>query len=115
MDVPALNLPGFNPTRVVVGSDDALPLKASPDTKMMVSMLSPEEQRIESVREELHQLAKPLCKEISETDLPPLRAINHTIPLIDETKSYSWRPSRCPEAFHVQWAEKRDAYVKSGH
>ena len=98
----------------MVGSDDALPLKAGPDTKMMVSMLSPEERCIESVREELRQLAKPLCKEISKTDLPPLRAINHTIPLIDETKTYSWRPLRCPEAFRAQWAEKRDAYVKSG-
>ncbi|KAF8220658.1 hypothetical protein L208DRAFT_1416363, partial [Tricholoma matsutake] len=30
--------------------------------------------------------------------LPPLQAINHTVPLIDENKIYPWRPSRCPEA-----------------
>ena len=35
---------GFNPACIVVGSDDALPLKAGRDTKLMVSMLSPEEQ-----------------------------------------------------------------------
>ena len=49
-----------------------------------------------------------------ETGFPPLRAINHTIPLIDEKTTYPWRPSRCPEAFRSQWAEKRDAYLKSG-
>ena len=55
---------GFNPARVVVGSDIALPLKAGFDTKLMVSMLSPDERRIASVREELRQYADPLCKEM---------------------------------------------------
>jgi hypothetical protein len=36
------------------------------------------------------------------------------IPLIDEAKIYPWRPSKCPEVFREQWAEKRDAYLKSG-
>ena len=105
---------GFNPARVVVGCDNALPVKAGGDTKLMVSMVTPEEKRIEAVREELRQYADPICKEVSETDLPPFRAINHKIPLIDETKIYSWRPSRCPEIFRSQWAEKRDAYLRSG-
>ena len=104
----------FNPARVVVGSDEALPLKAGLDTKLMVSMLTPNEKQLEAAREELHQYAELLCKEMSETDLPPLWAINHVIPLINESTTYSWHPSRCPEAFKAQWAEKRDAYVKSG-
>ena len=49
-----------------------------------------------------------------ETEFPPLRDINHTIPLIDEKKTYPWRPSKCPEAFREQWIEKRDAYLKTG-
>jgi hypothetical protein len=105
---------GFNPARVVIGSDEALPLKVGNDTKLMVHTLSPDNQNVENVREELRKYADPLCREVHETDLPPLRAINHTIPLVDESKTYSWRPSRCPEAFRAQWAEKRDAYVKSG-
>ncbi len=105
---------GFNPARVVIGSDDVLPLKTGIDTKLMVSMLTPEDRLVESAREELRQYAAPLCKEVNETDLPPFRAINHTIPLIDVTKTYPWRPSKCPEAFRAQWAEKRDAYLKSG-
>ena len=51
---------------------------------------------------------------MDETDLPPFRAINHTIPLIDKSKIYPWRPSKCPEIFRTQWAEKRDAYLRSG-
>jgi hypothetical protein len=105
---------GFNPAQVVIGSDEPLPLKMGTDTKLMVHSLSLDDQRIESAREELREYADPLCKEVSETELPPLRVINHSIPLIDETKTYQWRPSRCPEAFRAQWAEKRDAYVKSG-
>jgi hypothetical protein len=105
---------GFNPARIVIGSENAIPLKASPDMKLMVSMLDPGDRLVEAAREELRRYAAPLCKEVSETDLPPFRAINHTIPLIDVSKTYSWRPSRCPEAFRAQWAEKRDAYLKSG-
>ena len=105
---------GFNPARVVIGSDEPLPLKAGLDTKLMVSMLTPEEKQVESVREELRQYAEPLCKEMDETDLPPLRVINHTIPLIDESVTYPWRPSRCPEAFRAQWVEKKAAYLNSG-
>ena len=105
---------GFNPARIIIGSDEPQPLKMGTDTKLMVHALTPEDQSIEDAREELRRYAEPLCKEMSETDLPPLRAINHTIPLIDESKTYPWRPSRCPEAFRAQWTEKKDAYIKSG-
>ena len=105
---------GFNPARVVIGSDKALPMKAGADTKLMAAGVSPDNEEINAVREELIQHAIPLCREVQETELPPLRDINHTIPLIDESKTYPWRPSRCPEAFREQWAEKRDAYLKSG-
>ena len=105
---------GFNPARVVVGSDSAQPVKSGIDTKIMAAGISLEEEHIDAARKELSQYAEPLCKEMHETGLPPIRDINHTIPLIDETKTYSWRPSKCPEAFREQWAEKRDAYLKTG-
>ena len=105
---------GFNPAQIVIGSEEPQPLKMGNNTKLMVHALTPDELSVENAREELRKYADPLCKEISETDLPPLRVINHTIPLIDETKTYPWRPSRCPEAFRAQWVEKRDAYIRSG-
>ena len=79
---------GFNPARVVIGSDESQQLKVGDDTKLMVHALAPGDLNVEDARKELQKYAEPLCKEISETDLPPLRAINHTIPLIDETKTY---------------------------
>ena len=98
---------GFNPARVVIGSDNSLPLKVGNDTKLMVHAITPADQDIKKAREELRQYAAMLCKEMANTDLPPLREINHTIPLVDIEKTYSWRPSRCPEVFWEQWAEKR--------
>lgn len=104
---------GFNPGRIVIGSDEVQPMTAGAETKLMVHSLSSEEQSLEKAREELRSYAAPLCKDVHETDLPPFRAINHTIPLIDKSKTYLWRPARCPEAFREQWAEKRDTYLKS--
>lgn len=105
---------GLNPARVVIGSDVSLPIKTGGDTKLMAQAISMGGSEIEAAREELRQYALPLCKDVSETDLPPFRDINHTIPLIDPSKTYPWRPSRCPEAFRAQWVEKRDAYLRSG-
>ena len=105
---------GFNPVRVVIGTDTALPIKKGADTKLMAQAIDVGIDKLEQAREELRQYAEPLCKKMEETDLPPFRAINHTIPLIDEHKKYPWRPSRCLEPFRAQWAEKRDAYVKTG-
>ena len=105
---------GFNPARIVIGNETALPMKAGADTKLMAAGISLSNEEIDAVREELVQRAIPLCREVDETELPPLRDINHTIPLIDEAKTYPWRPSKCPEAFREQWAEKRNAYLKSG-
>ena len=58
--------------------------------------------------------AQPLCSQAGAMALPPFRAINHSIPLIDETKIYPWRPSRCPEALRPLWVEKKNTYLKSG-
>ena len=63
----------------------------------------------------LVEYAQNLSRELDETDLPPFHSINHEIPLIDEHKIYLWHPSQCPEIFHQQWAEKKNAYLKSGH
>ncbi|KAF9470908.1 hypothetical protein BDN70DRAFT_763119, partial [Pholiota conissans] len=106
---------GFNPIRVNIGSTVAQPLVGKPAISEISSRaVRPTDAAIEAAREELLAYAEPLCKTAAETELPPLRTINHSIPLIDPNLIYPWRPSRCPEAFRQQWAEKRDAYLKSG-
>lgn len=105
---------GLNPARVVIGSDKSLPITQGLETRPLVHSIDAENDEIARVRKELEELAAPLCKSMEETGLPPLRAINHKIPLIDEDKVYPWRPSRCPEVFREQWAEKRAAYINTG-
>ena len=52
----------------------------------MVSMLTPEKQIELVIREDLCQYADPICRDVSETDLPSFQAINHAVPLIDKSK-----------------------------
>ena len=107
---------GLNPAQIIVGSDEPLPISHRSDSKYLLGSAVPIGLDPDIVRAhgELMKLAKPLCKHVKETELPPFRAINHTIPLIDESKTYLWRASRYSEVFHKQWAEKRDTYLKSG-
>lgn len=47
------------------------------------------EDRLEPLREQLRREAVDLCPDTARTALPPLRAVNHTIPLVDEAKILS--------------------------
>jgi len=46
--------------------------------------------------------------------LPPLREVNHRIPLIDEGKQYSYHFPRCPDALKQQLSDKIRAYTDTG-
>jgi len=105
---------GLNPARVVIGSDVSRPIKQGPDTKLMSMSIETESDEIEAAWEKLLHYAEPLCRSVHEMELLPLRDINHTIPLIDVNKKYTWRPSRCPDAFRSQWSDKMKAYLASG-
>lgn len=105
---------GLNPSRVVIGSDSSLPVEGTSVAGVASRAVSLEGDQLEAAREMLRKYVKLLCKTAGETELPPLRAINHSIPLIDEGKVYPWHPSRCPEALLSQWIEKQDAYLRTG-
>jgi hypothetical protein len=105
---------GFNPARVLIGSDTSLPINGKSVSSIASRAMNISQTAIDRAREELIAYAEPLCKGASETGLPPFREINHKIPLIDTKKIYPWHPSRCPEVFRDQWAEKRDAYLRTG-
>ena len=47
-------------------------------------------------------------------ELPPLREINHRIPLIDDGKRYYYHLPRCPDAMKPQLMEKLRQYVGAG-
>lgn len=104
----------IEPATVIIGSKNSLPLKGTRVTKLASRAATILEDNLEKLRGELKQYAQKLCLDTSKTPLPPLRDINHEIPLIDPSKQYHWRPSRCPEPLRHLWNAKRDAYIRSG-
>ena len=105
---------GINPACVVVGSEAPIKIKG-PDV-VTINSAAPDllNNKLDGLRTELRKEAEDLCTDTSKTALPPLRAINHTIPLVDEHKIYCFRPSKCPEAFREQWWEKKEVYLTTG-
>jgi hypothetical protein len=43
--------------------------------------------------------------------LPPLREVNHKIPLIDESKRYKYHSPRCPDSLKPELMEKIARYT----
>ena len=83
----------MNPARILIGCDEAMPICSDSNAKPLLNAMAPDSD-IESAWEQLMAYAEPLCRNVDETELPPLRAINHTILLIDENKTYPLRASR---------------------
>ncbi|KAG6844130.1 hypothetical protein H0H93_016641, partial [Arthromyces matolae] len=84
---------GLNPQRVIVGSRDSLTMEGLDVQRLASRSMRVYEDRIEEIRKNIMEYARPICKKASDSPLPPLRAINHEIPLVDENKVYGWRPS----------------------
>jgi transposase InsO family protein len=105
---------GINPSCVVVGSDTPVELDGPDVITISSAAADLMNDKLDGLRNELRRSAEDLCTDTSKTTLPPLRAVNHTIPLIDEHKVYHFRPSKCPEAFREQWREKKEAYLATG-
>ena len=47
-------------------------------------------------------------------NLPPLREINHLIPLIDKGKTYCYHLPRCPDTLKPQLIDKINRYEHAG-
>lgn len=60
---------GFNPSRVVIGSDSSQPVKVGIDTKLMVAGMLLEDRHLENTQEELRRHAEPLQGDAQ--DRPP--------------------------------------------
>ncbi len=95
-----------------IGSLDTVPIK---DTAVIASaaaeLLADE---LDKLRKELRRDAQDLCQDGARAESPPLRDVNHNIPLIDGNKVYGWHPSKCPDALKPLWQEKKAAYLESG-
>jgi hypothetical protein len=105
---------GFNPAQVTVRSNRSLPIHGAQAFTIESRATEILKDRVDSYRTELRNYAKDICKEAVETPLPPLRAINHIVPLIDEHRVYAWWPSKCPEPLRPLWRMRCDDYLKTG-
>ncbi len=105
---------GLNPSRVSIGSDTPLRIEGENTSVVLSAAATLLEGELDNLREMLRQEAADLCQDGARAALPPLRDINHTIPIIDETLVYPWRPSKCPDALKPLWREKLHAYTESG-
>ena len=105
---------GFNPSRVIVGSSKLLEMKGPEVATMTSAAADLLNKGLDELQKELKQEAEDLCPDTSKTALPPMRVVNHMIPLIDEKQIYQFRPSKCLEVFHEQWRTKKNAYLETG-
>jgi len=105
-----------NPASVVVNSIESVPIKGQNVASIHARAVDVVEEGLEDIRQSLKSYAreKGLFQDPGETPLPPLRAINHDIPLIDLELLMPWRPSRCPEKYRSLWALKREQYIRTG-
>ena len=46
--------------------------------------------------------------------LPPLREVNHKIPLKDDNMQYTYHLPRCPDAMKMQLSDKIQRYTNAG-
>lgn len=82
-----------------------------PDGKKTFEELTAE---LEPYREKLRELFEPVYGP-PPPQLPPIRAINHTITLIDPDKRYKGlRPPKCAAGLYPLFAAKTERYQKAG-
>ena len=105
---------GLNPIRISVGS--ARPVDIQGEEVVVITSAAADllEDELNQLCAELHHDAADLCQDGVCTELPPLCAVNYTIPIIDERRVDSWQPSKCPDAMKHLWHEKKKAYLDSG-
>ena len=70
------------------------------------------EERIK-IRQRIMDEIKDLAA-LEELVLPPLRAVNHEIPLINPNLVIRHRPAKCPEPLREELRAKIDRYLKAG-
>ncbi|KAJ7120141.1 hypothetical protein C8R44DRAFT_623675, partial [Mycena epipterygia] len=71
------------------------------------------EEDIPRLRDRWMEISKDIMSGVPET-MPPLRAVNHRIPLIDDKKIYNYHLPKCPDSMKDQLLDKINRYVRAG-
>ena len=68
---------------------------------------------IPRLREEWRKKCEDIMKGAPER-LPPMREVNHRIPIVDENKRYKYHSPRCPDSLKPELIEKIARYTRAG-
>jgi Reverse transcriptase (RNA-dependent DNA polymerase) len=105
---------GFNPSRVVIGASEPLEIHGNNTAIIPSHWAILINENLELLWQQLRDECADLCKSVDETPLPPLRDLNHKIPLINKDKVFKSQCSTCPEALHPLWNLKKDSMLQTG-
>ena len=105
---------GLNPPCIVIGSAELIKIEGPDMVTIKSARASLLEDKLTKLRSQLRKEAEDLCADPSKKTLPLVRAVNHTIPLMDKRKVYWFRCSMCPEVFKEQWWQKKETYIATG-
>ncbi|KAF9008298.1 hypothetical protein BDQ17DRAFT_1388801 [Cyathus striatus] len=88
----------MNPMRIAIGSKEPLELKGEEVSSINSAAADLFDTDLVQLHSKLRTKTTGLCPDTSKIDLqvstvPPFRAVNHIIPLIDENKVYKFRPA----------------------
>src|ERR1700722_15844428 len=78
-----------------------------------LNALSKDEEQLPDLRKNWVESAKDILSG-APSHLPPLREVNHKIPIIDEEKQYSYYLPWCPDALKTQLIDKIQDYKSAG-
>src|SRR6202040_3296227 len=78
-----------------------------------LNTLMKDEEQLPDLRKNWVELAKDILSG-APSHLPPLREVNHKIPIIDEEKQYNYYLPRCPDALKTQLIDKIQDYKSAG-
>ncbi len=106
-----------NENIVHIGSEESLPIEDANVSELASHSVELAEEAISDIQSIILESAcgQGLFEDVVKAPLPSFRAVNHEIPLIDETKTYHWQPSKCPEPLLRQWIQKKKDYLSTGH
>ena len=85
----------FNDYRLWIESAIPLPITGEQVTVISSKVIDTYDQEIDKCRQEIKEYTKDLFKDTVDTLLLLMRAINHTILLIDKDKKYKFRRATC--------------------
>jgi hypothetical protein len=99
----------FPPTRM----DKPLREKTIPSCKGKEKVTEQEEEDLANLRQGWHNRYQDIMQGVPNK-LPPLRAVNHEINLVDPDKKYMYYLPHCPATVRNKFQEKLNRYVNVG-